>query len=484
MMVLLAIAGVCAGLSAAVSAPAPRGIAIDHAPQLFVDDHLVDNRWGLQEPTETVLRVAHAPRKDARNPVIAGDGGYVNVVRDEAAGLFRMWYQAFWDQSLSPRRYTYGTAYAESADGIHWRLPRIGRYVFRDTRDNNIVHLAPGGGDAGCQFILDIPEDQRRGHRYVLLYTTYERGSRGMHLIGSQDGITWDPASDVRIAPEFVPDTQNSIVWDPASRRFVCFTRAVNLYEDGESGPRRRVARMESARLWDPWPVHPENILIPDEQDVAHGHPWYYGMPVKHAAGMFWGCLWLYQPGGEIVTELAYSRDGRAFHRLPARPRLIDTGPPGAWDHGMVFGSRWLEVGDEWWFYYSGTNAGHGERDPRPGIGLARLRREGFVSLRSPAGGGVVVTRLLRWPGGRLAVNADAAGGELSVRVTGADRRPIAGCPADPSLPLRGDRVRHEVRWAGGDVRLPRGKAIRLEFAMKGVVDLYGFRAVPDGERP
>jgi hypothetical protein len=304
-----------------------------------------------------------------------------------------------------------------------------------------------------------------------------------MHLIGSQDGIHWDPASDTLIAPGFTPDTHTSIVWDPRHRKCVCFTRAVDIYND-ENGPRRRVARLENPKIWDEWPVFPENILIPDELDARSGHTWFYGMPTKYYAGIYWGFLWPYRPGEDIYTELAFSRDGKSFRRLPERPRLIDLGSGNAWDRGMVFASGWLEVGNEWWIYYAGCDGGHASNKLTTGIGLARVRKEGFVSLRSPSGGGVVVTRLLRWPGGRLYVNADASQGELTIRVTAYDRKPIPGFDPNPSLPIAGDNVRHEVKWSSEDIRSLKGRAIRLEFGMEDVVDLYGFRAVPAGEQP
>lgn len=459
----------------------PPTLALDHDPQFFLDDYLVDNRWGLEDRTKTVTRVFHPPRKVPENPVIAEDGGYVNVVRDIKTGLFRLWYQAYWDESLKPRKYTYATAYAESADGIHWKLPRIGKYPFKGTRDNNIVMLGPSGGVAECQFLVDAPERDRRGFPFLMLYSTYDPGQRGLHLIGSQDGIHWDPRSDVRIVPGFTPDTQNSIVWDPRQAKYACFTRATNLYQDGPSGPRRRIARMEHDKLWDRWPVYSENILIPDSMDSREGHDYFYGMPVKYHAGIYWGFLWPYGlVQGDIHTELAFSRDGRSFQRLADRPAMIGRGPANAWDHGMVFGSGWVDVGDEWWIYYSGTNEGHNSPACKPGIGLARLRKEGFVSLRSPAGGGVIVTRLLRWPGGKLFLNADASHGELSVRVTGYDRKPVAGFTGQASLGITRDSVRHEVQWPEGDIRSLSGQPVRLEFTLKGVVDVFSFCALAE----
>ena len=96
---------------------------IDGQPQFFNDDYLVDNRWGVEYLTEAITRVFHAPVKHPANPLIAERGGYVNVLR--ADGRFRMWYQEYWDQSMEPRKYTYGVAYAESDDGIDWELAPV-----------------------------------------------------------------------------------------------------------------------------------------------------------------------------------------------------------------------------------------------------------------------------------------------------------------------------------------------------------------------
>ena len=73
----------------------------------------------------------------------------------------------------------------------------------------------------------------------------------------------------------------------------------------------------------------------------------------------------------------------------------------------MTFGTMdWVEVGDEWWFYYSAYDGPHGTSERDGQIGLAKLRKEGFISMRGPAGGGVLVTRPIRWPGGDLVVNS------------------------------------------------------------------------------
>lgn len=296
-----------------------------------------------------------------------------------------------------------------------------------------------------------------------------------MHLIGSHNGIDWDTTGDVCIGRNFSPDTQSSIVWDSQSEKFVCFTRGVNLY--GGPGQRRRIARLEHDTLWEEWPIYPETILIPDEVDAEEGYSKFYGMPVRTYAGIHWGCLWPYRPDREIHTELAFSRDGRAFHRMPQRPRLIDRGAVGEWDAGMVFGNGWVEVGQEWWLYYCGNNQHHGAQGGVPGIGIARIRKEGFASLRTPAGGGNIVTKLLKWPGGSLRVNANLKQTELKIKVTDFQRKPVEDFTDDWSIPVHGDGTELEVKWEGGELAAMQGRALRLEFRTEGLADLYGFRA-------
>lgn len=466
------------GESSSAALPAVSVIPITTEPQLFIDDYLVDNHWGVDFKKETVTRVFHQPQKEGTNPVVKGEGGYVNVVFDKEAGLFRMWYQDFWILSEEPFKYTYGIAYAESKDGINWVLPKIGKFPFKGTLDNNIVLRGPSaGGSAACPFILDIPKDQRRGYKYVMLCTM---APKGMHLIGSKDGINWDFAGEVLITPEYGPDTQSSIVWDPRSKKYICYTRATNIYGN-EIGMRRKVASLEHTDLWSKWPVYPENIIIPDELDAKRGYWKFYGMPTRYYAGLFFGMLWPFSPiTNHVLTELAFSRDGRNFHRPAERNQFLELGRSGDWDRGMLLGSPgWVEVGDEWWFYYFASNKDHSKDSTlknEPGIGMGRLRKEGFASLRTPGGGGTIVTRVFRWPGGKLYLNANAGEKGLTIRITDYHRNPVRGFDSEPSLLVTGDKVRHEIRWEKGDISALKGKNVRLEIFVKGGGDVYGFQ--------
>ena len=454
-------------------------------PQLFLDDFIVDNRWSLKPKQEEVLRVFHAPKKHARNPLFVGDAGYVNVVRDTEAKVFRMWYQTHQWPAAGDKGNDYAIAYAESTDGLEWRLPEFDLYEWKGKRANNIVWVGKGNRRASGPHIVTAPEKDRRGYRFIMTYRTND----GVHVIGSADGIHWDASNDPLIVP-LHSDTQNAIVYDEAAGEYVMFCRAKDRYLAGAAGDvidgardvraageSRRIARMSGKDLWQPWSGLPESILLPDELDMQRGFNRFYGMNAKRYAGVFFGFVWPFKLNTDIVTELTWSRDGWNWQRFPTRPRVFELGADGAWDDGMIFGSAdWVEAGDEWWFYYSASDGPHESRERKAGIGLATIRKEGFISVHGPRGGGVVCTRQIKWPGGKLIVNADAREGELQVRVSGSKRKPLPGFDYADGQPFTGDSVAHEIKWKEKSLDSLRGQIVRLEFFLKNA-DLYSFRA-------
>ena len=472
----------------------PEPMEIGHEPQFVFDLHVVDTTWGLRPKGEPVLRVLHQPRKHPANPLITGDDpSHLWALREED-GKFRMWYQANVKNAKESKlkgNYSISVAYAESKDGVHWEMPALD--LFPDAKEwnlarNTVIHHldAPQCG-SGAPQILDLPEKDRHGFRYVMHYLGSTAPLNGIRLVGSQDGIHWDEKSDRCIA-KLPSDTHNTIHYDAAREEYVMFCRSKNIYRaagqtkemlsSGES--RRGMSRTSSKELWTEWDVRPQTILMPDERDAELGYNYFMAMPVHRHAGIWWGLLAPFLWNDLYASEIAWSRDGWNFERLPARQHLIEFGAEGTWDHSMIVCTpRWVEVGDEWWLYYAGFNGPHDDPKGRTGaIGLAMLRKEGFVSQHGPKSGGVVCTRALRWPGGALLVNADAHAGEMKVRVSDELRKPIAGFDYDDAPPFTGDSVAHEVKWNGKSLDEMKGKVIRLEFQLKDA-DLYTFRAVP-----
>lgn len=468
-------------------------IEIGNAPQFLFDNYIVDNHWAIKYKRQAVTRVFHQATKHSANPILKGDQpSFLWVVRDDDTGLFRMYYQANFriqlDAKAKGRKFRTHVAYAESMDGIHWKKPDLDLFPWHNTKPNNLVigrKDVPAMESCGpC--LLEVPKNDRRGFRYLMLYRAKGRGIRelsGIRIAGSNDGIHWDEASDKRIA-HLHSDHHNTISFDERLGQYVMFCRAKHIYRAGgetmlDTGASRRVARMTSEALWSGWLEHskPQTILTPDEIDSQRHFNFFYGMPTRHWAGVYWGFLEPFRMNDFIYTELALSRDGVHFIRPPDRRKLIEYGTEGTWDDEMIFASpSWVEVGDKWYIYYSGWDGPHGTPDRTGAIGLATIRKEGFVSIRGPRGGGVVCTRTMRWPGGRLLVNADATGGELKVRVSDEQRKPIVGFDYDDCDKFAGDKVSDEITWKTASATRLEGRVIRLEFFLKNA-DLYTFRA-------
>jgi hypothetical protein len=149
----------------------------------------------------------------------------------------------------------------------------------------------------------------------------------------------------------------------------------------------------------------------------------------------------------------------------------------------MTFGSPWVEVGSEWRIYYCGHDGAHEAKNRQAGVGLAAIRKEGFISLHGPArDGGMVCTRILRWPGGELVVNAEtAAEGRLCVRVLTPMREVIPGYDYAACGDLSGDSTDHRVHWGDRSMETLAGRELRIEFFLEDA-DVYSFRALAAGQ--
>ena len=196
---------------------------------------------------------------------------------------------------------------------------------------------------------------------------------------------------------------------------------------------------------------------------------------------------------------MAASRDLLHWERLGGRQPVISRGDPDAFDSHMIFYHSWpLAVGDEWWVYYVGFNEGHAARsvydeamrqqyhaDVKAGrrhfqkVGLAKVRRDGYISRDAGPEGGTLTTRLLQPSGSQLELNATVAeGGAITVEVQDEHGAALPGFAAADCTPVRGDSLRHAVQW--GDRRGDDGwreRPVRLRFHLRDAA-LYGFAFV------
>jgi hypothetical protein len=458
-----------AGLTARpAAAESTKPLTIGSGPQLFLDDHVIDRMDGLVRRVQQPQRLA-APALDSKT--FGTTQPYVSVLRD--ADRFRIWYNrgpAVW--------------HAESADGIRWTNPRVAWDVARGYG----ASLVDDGDRA--------PDPQRR-YKLANWQAVGKSDRAGMYVGFSPDGFRWTAYEKNPVLPTW-PDGPDKVsrygvgdivdvYYDPLAKLYRAAVKLPALAEDGYApGPRagntfRRLVGMTSSRdfvHWEkPWRIH-----VPDKHD--DGLLEFYGMGGMHLrGGLHIGLVRVLRddlpcdPSGPAdgigYAVLATSRDGVAWRRL-REPFLNRNPEQRSWDHAMTWIGATLPVGDEVYFYYGGYARGHKvAASTERQIGLARMKPDRYVALSPQHDGGTLRTQPFVVPGGRLTVNADAAGGVVRVRLLTADGEPLADLGATDAKPVGGDVLAAAVEWPKPLAAI-RGRAVRLQFTVDKAA-LFGF---------
>ena len=178
-------------------------------------------------------------------------------------------------------------------------------------------------------------------------------------------------------------------------------------------------------------------------------------------------------PNGIGYAALATSRDGRTWHRF-REPFLDRNLEPESWDHAMTWIGYTLPVADEVFFYYGGYARGHkvAPQTERQ-IGLAQMKRDRYLAIVPKGAEGRLLTRPFLLPRGRLTVNANAANGQIGVRLLDPHKQPLMLANGAAAASIRGDAFAHALPWHESLGSLP-GKPVRLEFTLKNA-SLFGF---------
>lgn len=458
--------------------------------QLFIDDYLVASR-------KNVVRRYHAFRKHPGNPLIVVDRPWeahvvnaVTVMPDESGSGFRMYYYCWTERKGKKGRGSF-MCYAVSKDGLKWEKPNLGLYEWEGdgTKNNNILPSGPG-------HVMFTPWEKDPQKRY--------QGVGGMyHAFSSPDGIHWKQESKDPIVSG--GDTSH-FYWDPHTKRFRCTVKGgANGYVSGDvSGLRRRTVGFSETTDLTSFPAL-RMIMAPDDYDdlwckpdtVQRTH--FYACPVLPYETMYVGFLQNYRAEepegyfhGPLWLELVSSRDGVHWRRTEvdtsvrdiyalreiSRPPLLPIGKYREFDDGMVIAPTPLLVGDELWLYYTGYEELHDLLPYKSAIGLAKLRKDGFVSLDAGAVPGEVVTKRFENVSGALQVNHESKGGTIRVEVLDADGRVLDGYGRDDCNPLTGNSVRGTVSWKTR-TQLPAGGPVRFRFILDRA-SLYSFMPGPE----
>jgi hypothetical protein len=460
--------------------------------QLFVDNYLVADAGAVR-------RTVHQPVKHPGNPIMVAEEPWekdkkvivLQVLRDRQSGKFRMWYTS-WVKFTVPGRNVGGrrpTMYAESDDGIRWVRPKLRLLEYNGSKENNWVLYGRIHG------LMHHPEAKDPARRYLaaVAYEPPYRPVEGLYLYGSPDGLHWTELRSEPILPfmhkdktfplEGLGDT-TIVRWDPILKLYVCDAKIVYGQRDkagkySVSFRTRGVTTSEDLIHW----TRPRMTLYPDVLDDADAQ--IYGQISFPYESMWLGMLRIYHFARtgwkQVDIELTASHDGTSFTRVGNREIFLPLGAPGSWepDYTDPAHNGPLLVGDELWFFYRGTrNLDKGDELMEKATGLAKLRRDGFVSIDGADQAGTLTTRPLAFEGRTLHVNADVKpGGELRVGVVDSAGAAVEGYRVEDAVPVVKDSTDSKVSWkSGADVARALGtrEHVRLKFQLRNA-QLYAF---------
>lgn len=457
----------------------PAVIPIDGGRQLFVDDFLIEET--------TLTRTWHQPVPDTRNPVLRADREWEQLGNtpmampfsdgvwfDPRDGLFKCFYMA---------GYTRATALAVSKDGLTWEKPdrdvKPGTNIVQaDTRDSSTVWLDH-----------DEADPQRR---WKMFRSHGEDGRFGLSAHFSADGVHWS----TRVLRTGSCGDRSTVFWNPFRSVWVFSLRhgwgqprARRYWEMREllTGP--QWAAISEPPMWigaDRFDLPREDLKIP---------PQLYNLDAVAYESLLVGLFTIWRgdlnipPGRPKPNELhaGFSRDGFHWQRPPGTERRVFIAPAeksGDWNWGNVqsAGGCFLVVGDELWFYFSGRAGGATKRDAGGGMGLARLRRDGFASMDAADEMGTLTTRVVTFTGSQLFVNVAAAEGELRAELLDAQNAVIEPFTAANCKPLRIDSTRARLEWKGAaELRKLTGQQVRVRFHLRRG-KLYAFWTSSDAD--
>lgn len=357
------------------------------------------------------------------------DNGYPNVIWDEQAGLFRLYYTTFLTDEVSGRtplaersgvRYRppsgrlTGLCYAESTDGVEWTTPALGLVEFGGSRANNILMI----GAHGTGVFLDPGNPDGPGRFKAV--TKLERGPDAGYMATavSDDGIHFgNPSPWPRHNP--AGDTHNFALWDPTAQRYVVITR---IWKDG-----LRICAASTSSDFVHW-TKPVEILR-----GAGAANQVYSMPVFRWAGQYLGLASMFHDGDgdderfdtvDCVLTSSRSWDSWEFPSgfQPVLHRGSGHYPDGEFDSGCIYAAPPVHRDGKLWVYYFGSNGQHTDfRESALGRGWWEPDRFAFYAQREPSVPGALAIGPLVFSGSHLELLADVQpGGEVSCELLSA----------------------------------------------------------------
>ena len=483
-------------------------ISIDLGRQLFVDDYLIEKtdleklshraeKKGQVMKPETELEMG----RGVSNPgTLLNDGGVWWDPEDE---VFKMIYQAGWLHTL---------AYAESYNGIDWIRPSL------DVEPGTNRILPDIIPDSSTMMMSHSDENPQEKFKLFVRPPITHPLIEGEVLHGwcltSPDGIHWDKKEKTGICGD-----RSTMFYNPFSRKWIFSIRNYGSIGGGRDNIRvgryRRIYESDVFMKDHQWKREEPKFWLSVENDVPDAYigdiPQLYNFSAVAYESIMIGVFQiLHGPNNEVCSrtgapkvtdlEIGFSRDGYDWVRADGPAFIPASRYEGAWDRGYLSpsGSICAVVGDQLWFWYTGYEGRpeikeetpgrlHGYAAPKLGmyangsIGLAVLRRDGFVSYAAGEEQGELLTKPLKFSGKNLFVNVDCPDGEFDVEILDAHTmNPIPGYTFDKCRQISDDKTLIEVKWKGQkDLSSLSGKDVRFRFRLRNG-DFYSFWVSPD----
>jgi hypothetical protein len=458
---------------------------------LFAFDH-------ISIPHTQNLRLEmQQPQRHPGNPVMARGGPgsvdaqgvqfYGSIVKD--GSKHRLWYVAFDDDKTNKVASSrWRAAYAESADGIHWKRPKLGLVEHRGSKENNLVDM--GGqrwGFVNLKVIKDDadPDPQRRYKMATHVYFRHNTRLGSLLPFVSPDGLRWQPVKDVKplkaelrkedlLLPGFHFEPASGLYqWD--GQYYLTAQNAM----PGIHHYQGRVVRMLRSSDFVNW--SPSNAIgfvrTPQHQYLGagksrEGEQNHEGIAVWKRSNVLLGITGRWHGAAEwkdVRVDLGFvlSNDGLNFREPQHEWTFLERGADGQWDQGGVLQGQGFEnIGEQTFVYYGAWDprATGGPEVPRGGLGIAMLPRDRFGALKVDTSGEgpgdyqlpsvtaeLVTQSLTTSPD--FFINADGLGANarLELRLLDHQERPLRGYSA--TVNTSGFQV--PVKWSATTAAMP-----------------------------
>ncbi|WP_135550379.1 hypothetical protein [Paenibacillus cymbidii] len=453
----------------------------------------------------------HQPQKAAHAPIYCSNQVLdmpVSLHYDEEEQQFKLWYM----ENNADK--TVVLTYWTSADGLRWERPPL--HLFGEADPCNTVMKGTGQqgtyGVFSLHRVIVDKQEKDPGKKYKMLYWDKPRLTPSGALAAfSPDGIHWVKHDEDRAL--FGGHDAFNLMQDADTGQYRCYQvltqrREPQSFTATDNMPGfKRLVHVRTSGDFATWSG--ERLLFDtdgdDPEDMQH-----YFFQVTRYEGLYLGYLTAYYSGEQKGdTKLYYSNDGYSWNKTHGRASFLPHGADGEWD------SCWasliqdpIRLNGNLIFYYHGVNKPHnwiswkldetkflhshlgwytnelakvdnlaviaqdrmhalvndlqeliGERLNREeksfirGFGLAVLREDGYVSVRSRGKEGMFVTEPVTLSG-RIAVNCDCSGGWISVGLQDESGNWIEGYEPERCVIERQDGTELVLRW-NEDGKLP-----------------------------